>query len=86
MLVKPKNKWLVVKPLDQDEKIGGLYVPGTVRNEHRLADVVAAADDVEGISAGERVVYDTLGTVVVKVGDSEIHFIKAVNVLGSIDR
>lgn len=85
--LKPTNKWIIISPIAEDERIGesGLLVaPGNARErQHRLARVVAKddCDEAKQISVGDLVFYDRIGEVEGRVGNQGFVAVKAVNVL-----
>lgn len=84
MKIEPKNKWLVIEPVDNAGKIGEIFVPGNVTNPYKLARVISVAGECQDLEPGNLVVYDSLGTVSVHVVDRTVTFVKAVNVLGAV--
>lgn len=89
MLFKPFNKWIVMKPIDETDRIGSLYLPGNLANQYRRAEVVAVPDGVEaitamGLVAGQTVFYDTVGEVRVGRGTNETILVSYLNILGAV--
>ncbi len=82
--LKPLNKYIVIEPIDEADKVGSIYVPGNVTNSYRMARVIAVSkcDETEGMTAGSKVLYDTLGEIRHRVGNQTFITVKAVNVIG----
>jgi co-chaperonin GroES (HSP10) len=82
--LEPKNKLLVIKPLESDSKIGALFIPSTANHgAYRQAVIVAVADDVEPalkLNPGDRVIYDTIGQIDVRVGNQGFSLVSSKNV------
>lgn len=82
--VIPRNKYIIIEPLKEDEKIGSIYVPGNaLEKQHRLAKVVAKDDCAESasIDVGDLVFYDHIGAVTGRVGNKVFTAVKAINVV-----
>lgn len=85
--LKPTNKWIIISPLTEDEKIPGssfLIAPGNARErQHRLARIIAKddCDETKAMSIGDLVFYDRIGEVEGRVGNQGFVTVKAVNVL-----
>lgn len=83
----PKNKYAWIRPIDEDQKVGALYVPGNVSNSYRLAEVLSIDEDcpeAKGISVGDRVLYDTIGSVAHRIGNSTYTTVKVLNFLAVV--
>ena len=85
--LEPKNKYAWIRTIDEDQKVGTLYVPGNVSNSYRLAEVLALDSDcpeAKGISVGDRVLYDTIGSVAHRIGNSTYTTVRVLNILAVV--
>lgn len=84
----PFNKWIVMKPIDETDKVGMLYLPGNIANQYRRAIIVALPkiSEVEYLAVGTVVFYDTLGEVRIGRGKDETILVSYLNVLGTISQ
>jgi co-chaperonin GroES (HSP10) len=88
----PYNRWVVLKPIDETDKIGSLYLPGNIANQYRRAEVVAlppASPEKDGLGAsglvvGSIVFYDTVGEVRIGRGKDETILVSYLNILGTM--
>lgn len=86
-VLEPQNKWLVIAPLAEDEKVGtaGIIIaPGNARErQHRLARIVAKDDceEAKNMVVGDLVFYDRIGEVEGRVGNQGFSVVSAKNVL-----
>lgn len=85
--IEPRNKWLVIEPVDEPSMVRGLYIPGNVNEAYKMAKVVAVPPDVDmQVEAGQIVIYDSLGTVPMRFEGGVVNFVKSVNVLGVVSK
>lgn len=86
--LQPVNKYIVIETLDDGDKVGSLYLPGNTSNQYRMAKVVAVSDcdECKYLEVGDTILYDTLGAVSHRVGNSSIQTVKALNVLGKVNQ
>ena len=81
--LKPMNKWVVIDPLKEDEKVGelGLIIaPGNaLAKQHRMARVIAKddCDESKGFWVGDMVLYDVIGSVETRIGNKIFTVVKA---------
>lgn len=85
---EPKNDWLVIEPLKENEKVGkeGIIIaPGNaLEKQHGMARIVAKDEDGEKckrLNVGDIVFYDKIGQVEGRVGNQGFVVVKALNVL-----
>lgn len=83
----PKNKYAWIRPLEEDQKVGNLFVPGNVSNSYRIAEVLGIddCDEAKGIGVGQRVLYDTLGAVSHRIGNATYVTVKVLNILAVVE-
>ena len=86
MKFQPFNKWIVMKPVEESDKIGLLYLPGNLASQYKRAEIVSLPDmkEVAGLAVGTTVFYDTVGEVRVGRGKDETILVSYLNVLGTI--
>lgn len=90
--IKPLNKWVVIDPLKEDEKVGkeGLIIaPGNaLQKQHRMARVVAKdnSKEAEDFEVGDVVFYDRIGEVEIRVGNQMFTTVKALNIMGTVTK
>lgn len=87
--LKPTNKWIVIDPIKEDEKIGsGLLIAPDNRREkqHRMARIVAKdeCDEAKLFQVGDLVFYDVIGSVEGRVGNKGFTMVKAINVMSVV--
>lgn len=81
------NKYVWIEPITAENKVGSLFVVNHSQNSYQLGVIMAVADcaETEGLRTGSTVLYDTLGSVVHRVGKQSITTVKAANILGVIE-
>jgi co-chaperonin GroES (HSP10) len=90
--LKPMNKYLVIDPLKEDERVGRegiLVAPGNrLDKQHRMARIVAKdeCDEAKHLSVGDMVFYDHIGAVEGRVGMQGFTIIKAIAVLALVEQ
>lgn len=84
--MKPMNKHVVIKPIDEANKVGSLFIPGSSSNQYRLGliEALADCDEAKGLNVGDTVLYDTIGCVAHRVGNQTITTMKVMNIVGVI--
>ena len=87
--LKPMNKHIIIDPIAEDEKIAGglLYRPGSaLGQQHRMATVVAVSkcEELGDIRVGDRVLYDTIGSISHRVGNQSFTSVKVLNVIAIV--
>lgn len=60
--IKPLYPYILVEPLPE-EKLEGIVMPDTVRKEPNKGTVMAIADGIDVVSAGDRIVWKELSGV-----------------------
>lgn len=87
--LKPMNKYIVIKPMAADEKVGGgiLYAPGNaLERQHKTGTVVAiaACEEAGDLKVGDVVLYDSIGSVEHRIGNQMFTTVKVLNVLAVV--
>lgn len=89
--LKPMNKYIVIDPLKEDERVGkeGLIIApsNALEKQHRMARVVAkdeTCDETKNINVGDIVFYDHIGAVQGRVGNKGFTIVKVLNVLAVV--
>ncbi|MFW6264765.1 MAG: co-chaperone GroES [Bacillota bacterium] len=88
MKLKPLNKRVVIKFIEEEEKQtkSGIVLPDTAKAEKpQQGEVVAVAADCEGVNAGDVVVYDKYSGNKVKLDDVEYVIVKSEDVLAIVE-
>lgn len=86
----PMNKYLVLDPIKEDEKVGkeGIIIaPGNaLEKQFRLARIAAKdnCDEANGLEVGDTVLYDHIGAVTHRVGKQSFTTVRALNVLAVV--
>jgi co-chaperonin GroES (HSP10) len=89
--LRPMNKYLVIDPIAEDEKIAGglLYRPGNaLEKQFRMAKVLAKdeCEEARGISVGATILYDAIGSVSHRVGNQSFTTVRVLNVLAVVEQ
>lgn len=90
--LKPTNKWVVIDPVKEDERVGkeGLIIaPGNaLQKQHKMARIVAleeGSDEAKSFRIGDLVFYDVIGSVEGRVGNQGFTMIKAASILARVN-
>ena len=90
--LRPTNKWVVIEPVKEDERIGKegiLVAPGNaLQKQHRMARIVAKddCDEARSFSVGDLVFYDVIGAVEGRVGNQGFTMVSARNIMAVVSR
>jgi co-chaperonin GroES (HSP10) len=86
--LKPMNKYLVIKAIKEDEKVGGglLYAPGSALEKHKTGKIVAIApcDEAKDLHTGDIVLYDSIGSVDHRIGNQMFTTVKVLNIIAIV--
>lgn len=88
--LNPTNKWVVIDPLKEDEKVGSLGIiiapSNALQKQHKLARVVAKDDceEAKKFEVGDLVFYDVIGSVEGRVGNKGFTIVKALNIMAVV--
>ena len=76
MKVRPINAYVLVKPLEVEEKTsGGIVLPDSAKGRQNTGEIVAMAEDaLDEVALGDRVIYSEMAGTEVDI-DGEKHFI-----------
>ena len=82
----PVNGWVVVEPFSSEEKQGSLYLPGNAKEVYKLGKVIAKSSHKDSfeVEEGDTVLYDSIGTVSVRIENNVYTMIKNVEVLSVV--
>ncbi len=82
----PHNKYVWLEPIDEANKIGNLFVPGNTSNQYRIGVVkaISQCDEGKDIKEGDRVLYDTVGSVSHRIGNQTVVTVKVLNILCTV--
>jgi chaperonin GroES len=93
--LRPLHDRVVVKRTEeQEQKIGGLYIPDTAKEKPQEGEVVAVGDGRvldDGrrvpldLKVGERVLFGKFSGTEVKLGDEELLILRESDVLGVVE-
>jgi chaperonin GroES len=68
MKIRPVDERILVKPLEEQEKmVGGIIIPDTAKERPQIGEVVALGDDVPKKEGGKKL------SEIVKVGDKVVY-------------
>ncbi|KPL06957.1 molecular chaperone GroES [bacterium SM23_57] len=68
MNIRPVDERVLVKPLEEEEKVvGGIIIPDTAKERPQIGEVVAMGDDVPKKDGGKKL------SEIVKVGDKIVY-------------
>jgi co-chaperonin GroES (HSP10) len=72
--------------MSESEKIGSgiLFAPGNVTAAYKLGYVVVAPLDNSTLSCGDKIIYDSLGTIEKRIEDRLYTFVKVLNIISII--
>lgn len=89
--LKPLNKYAVIKPQAEDEKVGSglLYRPGSaLEKQHRMGTIVSFApcDEAAHLQNGDTVIYDSIGSVEHRVGNQMLTTVKVLNIIATVHK
>lgn len=88
----PTNKWVVIAPIKQDERVGKegiLVAPDNARQKQHAAARIVAKDDCDeakSFDVGDMVFYDVIGQVEGRVGNQGFVMVKALNIMAVVKR
>lgn len=87
--LKPMNKYIVVKAMKEDEKVGSglLYAPGNaLERQHKMGVVTAIApcEEAGDLKVGDMILYDSIGSVEHRVGNQMFTTVRVLNVLAIV--
>lgn len=85
----PKNKYAWIKNIDQADKVGSLYVPGSTTNQYRMATLLAFDDECsesKGLEVNQTVLYDTIGAVDHRIGNAMYTTVKLLNIIAVVQQ
>ncbi len=88
MKIVPRGAWLVIEQIDATQ-VGGLFVPDGDKAQYKQGIVLAVpvdpTDEAKGISVGDRVVYDIVGSINFRLANDKFVMLKAREILGKIE-
>lgn len=87
MIIDPVNTWVLVEPVETTDKVGGLFV--VQKNEsYRRGKILALPYEldpkVQHLRTGNVIIYDSLGSIEVGLGDSKATLVKAVEIVAVV--
>lgn len=77
MKVQPLDERVLVKPIEQEEKVGSIIIPDTAKEKPMTGEVVAVGTDEELkklIKAGDKIIFGKYAGEEIKI-DGEKHLI-----------
>jgi co-chaperonin GroES (HSP10) len=85
----PLNKYVVIKPQQEDEKVGSgiLYRPGSaLEKQHRMGQIVSfdECDESKKLTVGATVIYDSIGAVEHRVGNQMFTTVRVLNIIALV--
>ena len=95
MAIKPLGDRILIKPLEQEEKVGGIIIPDTAQKEKpQEGEVIAVGpgrvlDSGElqpvSVSVGSKVLYGKYSPTEIKYGDEEYLIVREDDILAVIE-
>lgn len=84
--LKPLGTRVLVKRLEQEEKLGGIILPDSAKKKQETAEVIAVGDgkDAPDIKAGDHVLMDKYGGQDVTVNDVEYTILRFEDVIAKV--
>ncbi len=84
--IQPLADYVVAQQEEAESKTAsGLYLPDKAQEKPKVAKVLAVGKKVEGVKAGDRIVYSWSGTDI-KIAGVEYMIIKAENIYGTLTK
>lgn len=83
----PMNKYVVIKPQAEDEKVGLLYRPASaLEKQHKTGTIIAfdECDEAKKLRVGAQVIYDSIGSVEHRVGNEMFTTVKVLNIIAVV--
>ena len=86
-MIKPLGErvLLEVPEVKEEKSIGGLFIPETAKEKPIEAEVIAVGEKVEGVKAGDKVIYAKFGGTEVKYGEKEYLIMSVEDILAVVE-
>lgn len=85
MKIRPRNGHVLLKKVEKESAIQGLWLPEQSRTQPTKGQVLAVADDVEDLTVGDYVVYSAFAVIHLKVDDEDLFFINQQQVTAQLE-
>ena len=94
MKIKPENGYILVEPVEEKVKKGGIILPDTATKERsELGKVIAVGEGYWSngifikptVKKGDTVLFGKYDAKIVKVGEKDCYFIEAKDILARIE-
>lgn len=82
--IKPQGKRIVVRPVEPETKIGGIFLPESAQKKPLQGQVCAVSSSVEGITQNDTVVYGQYAGTEVELDGEKLIIIDADEIYGVI--
>jgi len=57
MKIRPLGENVLVKPIEQEEKVGSIIIPDTAKEKPMTGEIVSVSDNISCLSAGETIMF-----------------------------
>lgn len=88
MKLRPVRQWITVEPIEVT-KVGTLYTPDSAKAQYKRGRVVDVplkpTEETEGYKTGDVVVYDTVGTIELRINNKTFHALKGREIVGVLE-
>lgn len=86
MKIKPLRDQVLVEPLKEEVKKGGIILPDTVTKERKeQGKVIAVGEKVASIKKGHTVLFGKYDPKVISVDGKECHFVKEEDIVAIVE-
>jgi chaperonin GroES len=86
MRIQPLGTRVIVEPEKVEEKTsGGIYLPETAQEKPTIGTVIAVAENVKAVQAGDKVMFEKYGTKEIKDAEKAYILIDVKDILAKIN-
>ncbi len=84
--VQPMAEYVVVQAeVASNKTASGLYLPDSATEKPKIASVVAAGDDVDGVKVGDKIIYkNEYEATTVKIAGEEFTLVYKKNIIATV--
>lgn len=85
MKLQPLQDRVIVKHLKADDKTaGGLYIPDSAKEKEQQGQIIAVAEGITSVKAGDKVIYAQYGGTQITIDNEEFTILDIKDVLALI--
>ena len=87
MKVQPLDDRLLIKPIEQEEKVGSIIIPDTAKEKPMTGEVVAVGNDEDLkklLKVGDKVIFGKYGGEEIKIAGEKHLIVKRDEILAKI--